>query len=77
MMEDKDRICREFARVLQKTRIGENVLDILYVQDEHEETARVLYRDLITGRLERLEVNITADSGLSILKDIIYALEDK
>lgn len=77
MMEDKDRICREFARVLQKTRIGGNVLDILYVQDEHEETARVLYRDLITGRLERLEVNITADSGLSILKDIIYALEDK
>ena len=77
MMEDKDRICREFARVLQKTRIGENVLDILYVQDEHEETARVLYRDLITGRLERLEVNITADSGLSILKDIIYALENE
>ena len=76
MTEDKDKICRHFARVLQKTRAGSDILDILYVEDRGEETARVLFADKNTGRLRRLDVNITADSGLSMLKDIIYALEN-
>lgn len=73
-MEDKEAIIKSFVKTLQLTRVGENVVEGEYYTDGYEETA-ILYTRDFAGKTHPLPVNITADSGLSILKDIIYALE--
>lgn len=75
-MENKEAIIKEFVKVLQITQIGQNVIEGEYFRDEREETAILYIRDLFTGKPHTMYVNITGDSGLSILKDIICALEE-
>lgn len=74
-MENKEAIIKKFVEALKLTRIGQNVMEGEYFADENDETAILYLRDLISGKPHPLRVNITADSGLSIMKDILYALE--
>lgn len=75
-MEDKEAIIKSFVRALQLTRIGENITEGEYFVDKGDETAILYIRDRNTGKHRYFTVNITADSGLSIMKDIIFALEN-
>ncbi|MBR6405272.1 MAG: hypothetical protein IKS18_03660 [Lachnospiraceae bacterium] len=75
-MEDKEAIIKSFVRALQLTRIGENITEGEYFKDKGDETAILYIRDRNTGKHRSFTVNITADSGLSIMKDIIFALEN-
>lgn len=73
-MEDKEAIIKSFVKTLQLTRIGKDVVEGEYYTDGSDEEAILYVRDW-TGKAHPFLVNITADSGLSIMKDIIYALE--
>ena len=75
-MEDKEAIIKSFVRALQLTRIGENIVDGEYFQDGGDENAILYIRNVTNRSMHPLAVNITADSGLSIMKDILYALEN-
>ena len=75
-MENKEAIIKAFVKTLQLTRIGEHVMEGEYYKEDHEETALLYIENRFTGRPYPLRVRITGDSGLSIIKDILYALEE-
>ena len=74
-MEDKEAIIKAFVKTLQLTRIGRNVVEGEYYTDGNDEEAILYEKDVFSGRIRPRMVNITADSGMSIIKDIVCALE--
>lgn len=75
MRESKEEIIKSFVRTLQLTRLGENIVDGEYFRDGGDETAILYIRDISNKSMHPVSVNITADSGISIIKDIIFAME--
>lgn len=68
--EDKENICRLLGQLLAHTRAGENITSIEYRTNSFgDEIAKISWID---GR-QKL-VNITADSGLGIIKDVAKAI---
>jgi len=70
-LEDKEIICQKVAEMLRFTRAGEKIKTIEYRVDPFMETE---YAVIIWGHGEKQTVNITADSGVAIIKDICKAI---
>lgn len=69
-MEDKKLICELLTKTLQATRNGEDVTKIIYSKDDAgEEFATLVFKN---GYKKR--VCVTADSGTSLIKDILANL---
>lgn len=66
-MENKLKICRMLAAVLKETRAGAEMENIDYWIDTdfNREYAVIIFRD---GNIKT--VDITADSGIAVIKDI-------
>lgn len=69
MTEDKAKICRAFCEALKLTRIGENLTTIQYIEEENKETVLLVFNEKCY-----IEVDVTADSGIAMMKDILRAL---
>lgn len=69
--EDRDFICRQLANLLQHTRAGSGIRSITRSQEtpHADEFATIEYSNGY-----RQFVNITADSGVAIIKDICKAI---
>lgn len=69
--EDRDFICRQLAKLLQHTRAGSGIRDITRSQEtpHADEFATIKYSNGYNQF-----VNITADSGIAIIKDICKAI---
>ena len=66
----KAEVIKAFLPVLQLTRAGSDVIDLCYIKDKFGfENVYVTYAD---GRESVVEV--TADSGATMLKDVLDAL---
>ena len=69
-MEDKKTICELLTKTLQATRNGEDVTEIIYDRDEAgEEYATVRFTNGYSKR-----VCVTADSGTSLIKDVLRVM---
>lgn len=66
-MENKEEIVMKLKILLKSTRAGSNIADLILNEEESEIT--ILFR---AG--ETRKVNIEADSGIAIIKDVITAL---
>lgn len=69
-MEDKKIICALLTKTLQATRNGEDVAKIIYSRNDGEEYATVKYNNGYSKR-----VCVTADSGTSLIKDILRGMD--
>lgn len=69
-MEDKRRICELFADVLKLTRAGSEI-DMIQYQKTADgiEKAHIYF-----SNDEVMSVNVTCDSGMSMIRDITRAL---
>ena len=67
-MEDKKEIIRRLKEVLIITKAGENILDL--VLSKNQDTVTVFYKN---GHFKI--VNIEADSGVTIIQDVISSLK--
>lgn len=69
--EDRDFICRQLAKLLQHTRAGSGIRSITRSQEtpHADEFATIKFSNGYTQF-----VNITADSGIAIIKDICKAI---
>lgn len=67
-LEDKQAICNALARALQKTRYCAGLSYLSYDEARESVTARFLDGS-------RIRVNVEADSGIAMIKDILRALE--
>lgn len=68
-MEDKREILARLLHVLQATRAGRDIADLELEENKYGEYCKIVFN---SGK--RRVVDITADSGLSIIKDVIAAL---
>lgn len=66
MTEDKVKICRTFCEALKLTRAGENLTTIQYIEEEDKETVLLVFNEKCY-----IEVDVTADSGIAMMKDIL------
>lgn len=66
-MEDKAQICKLLLPVLQATRAGEDIKGIEYQKSDQG------YREIVTlfRPWGHEDINVTADSGISMIRDII------
>ena len=67
-MEDKKEIIRRLKEVLIITKAGENILDL--VLSKNQDKVTVFYKN---GHFKI--VNIEADSGVTIIQDVISSLK--
>ena len=71
-MEDKQAICTYLLWALQKTRGLSNLKGLSYDEKKEVVTAKIWPPG--KAQVER-EINVAADSGIAMIKDIIRALE--
>lgn len=74
-MENKAAIIKAFVNALKLTRMGEYIVDAEYYKDGSDETCILYIKDPAAKKPKAYPVNISADSGVTIMKDIIFALE--
>ena len=73
--EDKDRICKLLTPVLRELRAYPDLDYLTYKRDKNKETVTVVVTDpsgVCPSNV--IEVDVTADSGLAMIKDILRAL---
>lgn len=68
-MENKERITHQLMLCLLATRAGEDISDMSYFKGSGDEWVNITFMD---GSW--LPVNVTADSGIALIKDVIKAL---
>ena len=82
MKEDKQKICASLLEVFKLTRERDNIVSIKYEKESsevidvdgrrieaHSEFANVLY---VSGLLQ--QINVTADSGMAMISDIMQQI---
>ena len=70
-MEDKDLICKELAKLLKLTRNQSDLKALRYeILDNGEEIVTVEWDN---GYQKK--VNVSADSGIALMRDILAALD--
>ena len=70
MNEDKQKICKLLCAALKATKDQCNLKDILYVKYTE-------YEELVTLRYEnghKKDINVTGDSGIQTIKDILACI---
>lgn len=70
-MENKEAICRYLLWALQQTRNLNGLLDLKYDKKSGTVEAVVMTS---SGKFKR-KINVEADSGIAMIKDIVHALE--
>lgn len=68
-MEDKKKILKRLLSTLQATRAGSDIVALELEQNGHDEYCVIVFE---SGEWEK--VDITADSGLTIIEDVLEAL---
>ena len=71
-MENKELICRYLLWTLQKTRHLWSLQDLIY--DVRRETVITVFQTE-AGVSSTREINVEADSGIAMIRDVIRALE--
>ena len=80
MREDKQAICNAFCETLRLTRaagspINNPLIELRYMTKEEggrfEETVRPIFADHCGEALKYYDVNVTGDSGIAVLMDIM------
>ena len=68
--EDKQAICDALCAALRLTRSQQGLYKLLYVeQDSGNEIVQVC-----SSRVVRYEVDVTADSGVELIRDIVWSM---
>lgn len=67
MKEDKQLICDVLLKTLQLTREGSELQSLDYFQINDDEMVRITY----VNQYARKVVNVTADSGVALIRDIL------
>lgn len=65
--ENKIKICEALLETLKLTRIGEDLIDLDYIEE----------KELVVAHFEgdgKKEINVACDSGIAMIKDIIRAI---
>lgn len=70
MTENKKRICVRLLGTLNLTRAGTGIVGLEYEDHDGDESVVIRY---VGGKSRRIDV--TADSGTALIKDIIRAIE--
>lgn len=70
MNEDKQKICKLLCATLKATKDQCKLKDILYVEYTEDEELATLYYE--NGHKE--DINVTGDSGIQTIKDILEYL---
>lgn len=68
-MEDKRKILQRLFHLLRATSAGSDIVALELEQNGHDEYCVIVFESR-----EREKVDITADSGLTIIKDVLKAL---
>ena len=68
MEENKGYICTLLYDVLRATRAGHDITEVTYIAEDGNEYA------LIKGKYWAKKVDITADSGIALCRDVLRAL---
>lgn len=69
-MENKQHILKLLLICLQETRAGEDIIGLRLVSDGYKEYVQISYSTGF-GRM----VNVTADSGIAMLRDILKEVD--
>lgn len=67
-LEDKAKIIKRLRKLLKATRAGREIIDMHLVLDGNKETVEITFEN------GSKEVDITADSGIAIIKDVVGRL---
>lgn len=68
-LEDKIKIIKRLKKLLKATRAGREIVDMYLVEwNGSKETVKIIFES------STKEVDITADSGIAIIKDVISRL---
>ncbi len=67
-MENKEEIIARLKLLLRVTRAGRGIVDLVLAQDGGNETVLILFENGVK------KVDVTADSGIAIIKDVINSL---
>lgn len=67
MNENKQLICAALLKALQLTREGSDLQSLDYFQINDDEMVRITY----VNQYARKVVNVTADSGVALIRDIL------
>lgn len=68
-LEDKVKIIKRLKKLLKATRAGREIVDMYLVEwNGNKETVEIIFES------STKEVDITADSGIAIIKDVINKL---
>lgn len=71
-MEDKKVICNSLLKALQETRQFDNLVELNY---EKRKEGRLEIVTAVFANGNKREINVTLDSGWSMLKDIINHID--
>ena len=66
MAENKNEIVQDLCRLLQKTRYGDDITSMEYSKENYGEYVYVTYNNNCQRK-----VDISGDSGIAIIKDIL------
>ena len=69
MIENKAKICSALCETLKLTRAGEDLTALQYIQKEDREMVILVFNDV-----HYIKVDVTADSGIAMMKDILKEL---
>lgn len=68
MEENKRAICQALLVALWNTRAGRDLTDLEYHDNEYTDDAHV---DAVFADGRRIRIDVTGDSGIAVIKDII------
>lgn len=73
--EDKARIIEMLLPVLQQTRAGADLTDMTYLKKEEEGAETVKARYEHGGMVSSVYVDVTGDSGIAMIKDVLRRIK--
>ena len=72
MKENTFILCQRLLKLVQATRAGTDVVDIEYFCNDHTDDAHV---DITWASGHTKRVDVTADSGIAMIKDVLRHIE--
>ncbi len=72
MKENTFILCQRLLKLVQATRAGADVIDIEYFSNVHTDDAHV---DITWASGSTKRVDVTGDSGIAMIRDIIQCLD--
>ena len=73
--EDKEKIIELLLPVLQQTRAGCDITELRYEKTEHPDMEQVICKMEHGRETSAMYIDVTADSGIAMIKDIIKRIE--